>query len=140
MNGTPKDIDPASDLREDDDEQALPELEIAEQPPGTLAAGRAGSRARSSTRRPRPASTVWSTPKAPCFMSARPRTSRRVTNYTRPVADDARIARMIAGTVTMEFVTTKTETEALLLEANLINGCARASTCCCATTSRSPLF
>ena len=41
MNGTPKDIDPASDLREEDDEQALPELEIAEQPPGTLAAGRA---------------------------------------------------------------------------------------------------
>ncbi len=31
-----------------------------------------------------------------------------------------RIARMIAATVTMEFVTTKTETEALLLEANLI--------------------
>ncbi|MFN3657430.1 MAG: excinuclease ABC subunit UvrC [Pseudolabrys sp.] len=45
---------------------------------------------------------------------------KRVTNYTRPTAYDARIARMIAGTVTMEFVTTKTETEALLLEANLI--------------------
>ena len=45
---------------------------------------------------------------------------KRVTSYTRPVAYDARIARMIAGTVTMEFVTTKTETEALLLEANLI--------------------
>ena len=41
MNGTPKDIDPASDLREEDEEQALPELEAAEQPAGTLAAGRA---------------------------------------------------------------------------------------------------
>ena len=54
-------------------------------------------------------------------MSARPRASRSASaNYARPTAYDARIARMIAGTVTMEFVTTKTETEALLLEANLI--------------------
>jgi excinuclease ABC subunit C len=45
---------------------------------------------------------------------------KRVMNYARPTAYDARIARMIAATVTMEFVTTKTETEALLLEANLI--------------------
>jgi len=28
MNGTPKDIDPASELREEDDEQTLPALEI----------------------------------------------------------------------------------------------------------------
>ena len=54
-------------------------------------------------------------------MSARPRTSRSASaNYARPTGYDARIARMIAATVTMEFVTTKTETEALLLEANLI--------------------
>ena len=45
---------------------------------------------------------------------------KRVTNYTRPVAYDARIARMIAATASMEFVSTATETEALLLEANLI--------------------
>src|SRR6202158_155780 len=45
---------------------------------------------------------------------------KRVASYTRPVGHDNRIIRMIAGTVTMEFVTTKTETEALLLEANLI--------------------
>jgi excinuclease ABC subunit C len=45
---------------------------------------------------------------------------KRVMNYARPVAYDARIARMIAATVSMEFVTTKTETEALMLEANLI--------------------
>jgi excinuclease ABC subunit C len=45
---------------------------------------------------------------------------KRVINYARPTAYDARIARMIAATVSMEFVTTKTETEALLLEANLI--------------------
>ena len=45
---------------------------------------------------------------------------KRVTSYARPIGHDSRIARMIAATVTMEFVTTKTETEALLLEANLI--------------------
>jgi excinuclease ABC subunit C len=44
----------------------------------------------------------------------------RVTNYTRPEALEVRLQRMIAATVTMEFVRTETESEALLLEANLI--------------------
>jgi excinuclease ABC subunit C len=44
----------------------------------------------------------------------------RVTNYTRLGGHTNRIARMIAETASMEFVTTRTETEALLLEANLI--------------------
>ncbi|PTW53209.1 excinuclease ABC subunit C [Breoghania corrubedonensis] len=45
---------------------------------------------------------------------------KRVTNYTRLVGLSNRIARMVQSTVTMEFVTTRTEAEALLLEANLI--------------------
>ncbi len=45
---------------------------------------------------------------------------KRVTSYTRPEGHSRRIARMIAATVSMELVTTSTETEALLLEANLI--------------------
>lgn len=44
----------------------------------------------------------------------------RVTNYTRPEGLPVRIQRMIAATVSMEFVRTETEAEALLLEANLI--------------------
>ena len=44
----------------------------------------------------------------------------RVTNYTRPEANPVRIQRMIAATRAMEFVRTETESEALLLEANLI--------------------
>ncbi|HEY4202869.1 MAG TPA: excinuclease ABC subunit UvrC [Devosiaceae bacterium] len=44
----------------------------------------------------------------------------RVTNYTRPETNPVRIQRMIAVTHTMEFVRTETESEALLLEANLI--------------------
>ncbi|HEY8574881.1 MAG TPA: excinuclease ABC subunit UvrC [Devosia sp.] len=44
----------------------------------------------------------------------------RVTNYTRPDALEVRLQRMIAATVSMEFVRTETESEALLLEANMI--------------------
>ncbi|MDX2288966.1 MAG: excinuclease ABC subunit UvrC [Hyphomicrobiaceae bacterium] len=44
----------------------------------------------------------------------------RVSNYARTGGHTNRIARMIAATATMEFVTVKTEAEALLLEANLI--------------------
>ena len=121
MNGTPKDIDPASDLREDDDEQALPELESAERQSGTLAAGRAAI-----------ARAVKHAPSAPgvyrmidgkgdvLYVGKAKNIRKRVTAYTRPTGHDNRIVRMISATATMEFVTTKTETEALLLEANLI--------------------
>ncbi|HEY6832790.1 MAG TPA: excinuclease ABC subunit UvrC [Pseudolabrys sp.] len=121
MNGTPKDIDPDSDLREEDEEQTLPELELTEAPAGTLAAGRAAI-----------ARAVKHAPSAPgvyrmidakgdvLYVGKAKNIKKRVTNYTRPNAYDARIARMISATVTMEFVSTKTETEALLLEANLI--------------------
>ncbi|SFH43630.1 Excinuclease ABC subunit C [Palleronia marisminoris] len=45
----------------------------------------------------------------------------RVSNYSRPSPQHSpRIARMISETASMMFLTTKTETEALLLEQNLI--------------------
>lgn len=44
----------------------------------------------------------------------------RVSNYARPSGHSARIARMISETTYMMFLTTRTETEALLLEQNLI--------------------
>ena len=44
----------------------------------------------------------------------------RVTSYTRPTGHSGRIDRMISETVRMMFLTTRTETEALLLEQNLI--------------------
>ena len=121
MNGTPKDIDPASELREEDEEATLPELEPNEAPAGTLAAGsKAIARA------------VKHAPSAPgvyrmiddkgevLYVGKAKNIKKRVIAYTRPTGHDNRIIRMIAGTVTMEFVTTKTETEALLSEANLI--------------------
>ena len=45
---------------------------------------------------------------------------KRVQSYARAGSHNNRIAAMIANTASMEFVTTPTETEALLLEANLI--------------------
>ena len=44
----------------------------------------------------------------------------RVTNYARPSGHSARIAKMVFETCSMMFLTTRTETEALLLEQNLI--------------------
>ncbi len=44
----------------------------------------------------------------------------RVTSYARPFGHSPRIQRMISATRSMMFVTVPTETEALLLEANLI--------------------
>ena len=44
----------------------------------------------------------------------------RVSNYARPSGHSGRIARMIGETASMMFLTTRTETEALLLEQNLI--------------------
>src|SRR5205814_4751771 len=45
---------------------------------------------------------------------------KRILAYARPAGHPTRIARMIAATNSIEFVTTETETQALLLEANLI--------------------
>lgn len=122
MSGNKKDIDPASrDLREEEDESSLPELEMIEALAGTLAEGRAII-----------ARFAKLAPSAPgvyrmidgkgnvLYVGKAKNIKKRVTSYTRPTGYDNRIARMIAATVTMEFVSTKTETEALLLEANLI--------------------
>ncbi|MCF6272465.1 MAG: excinuclease ABC subunit UvrC [Rhodobacteraceae bacterium] len=45
---------------------------------------------------------------------------QRVSSYARPTGHSARIGRMISATASMMFLTTRTETEALLLEQNLI--------------------
>ena len=45
---------------------------------------------------------------------------KRVASYAKPTGHTARIGRMIAATASMMFLTTETETEALLLEQNLI--------------------
>jgi excinuclease ABC subunit C len=121
MNGINKDIDPASELREEDEESSLPELELEGAPIGTLAAGRAAI-ARSAKVAPS-APGVYRMIDAQgdvLYIGKAKNIKKRVTAYARPTGHDTRISRMIAATATLEFVTTKTETEALLLEANLI--------------------
>lgn len=121
MNGTNKDIDPASELREEDEDSSLPELEVEGATAGTLAAGRAAI-ARSAKLAPS-ASGVYRMIDAQgdvLYVGKAKNIRKRVTAYARPAGHDSRISRMIAATVSLEFVSTKTETEALLLEANLI--------------------
>ena len=121
MNGTPKDIDPASELREDEEESSLPELDVEAAPAGTLAAGRAAI-VRFAKLAP-PAPGVYRMIDAQgdvLYVGKAKNIRKRVTAYARPTGHDSRISRMIAATGSLEFISTKTETEALLLEANLI--------------------
>src|SRR3954467_6458662 len=122
MNGK-KDIDPQSELREDDEEATLPEIEEEPDPAkaGPLAAGRAAI-LRYAKHAPR-APGVYRMIDAKgdvLYVGKAKSIKKRVTSYARTGAHDSRITRMIAATAAMEFVTTATETEALLLEANLI--------------------
>ena len=116
MNGTNKDIDPASVLREEDEESSLPDVELGNAPTGTLAGGRAAIT--------RFAKLAPSSPGVyrmidvqgdVLYVGKAKNIKKRVTAYARPTGHDSRISRMIAATATLEFVTTKTETEALLL-------------------------
>jgi excinuclease ABC subunit C len=121
MNGAKKDIDPESELLEEDQEFSLPDLDREGLPTGTLSVGRAIIARFAKLAPSSPGVYRMIDRKGDVLYVGKAKNiKKRVTNYARPTAYDARIARMIAGTVTMEFVTTKTETEALLLEANLI--------------------
>jgi excinuclease ABC subunit C len=125
MAGGGKDIDPATELAEEDDEQALPErdelsLEAVEAS-GSLGAGREVLL--------RYAKVAPSSPGVYRMLDAAGEVlyvgkaksiKKRFTSYTRPTGHDTRIERVIASAASVEFVTTATETEALLLEANLI--------------------
>src|SRR5689334_24917966 len=121
MNGTNKDIDPASELREEDEEPSLPELDLESASAGTLAAGRAAIM-RFAKVAPSAAGVyrMIDVHGDVLYVGKAKNIRKRVTAYARPAGHDSRIARMIAASTTLEFVTTKTETEALLLEANLI--------------------
>jgi excinuclease ABC subunit C len=128
MNGSKKDIDPATVLVEDEEEAGLPEadegsaLDLAADPgAGPLAAGRAAILRHAATAPSAPG--VYRMIDAAgevLYVGKAKNIKKRVLAYARPTGHDARIERMIAATATLEFVTTRTETEALLLEANFI--------------------
>src|SRR5271157_1497210 len=123
-----KNIDPEIELKDDEEEPSLPELPDLPDEPGMEIDWLPGT----DTGRDLIAQFARHAPSAPgvyrmtgaggevLYVGKAKNIRKRVANYARPTAYDARIARMVAATVTMEFVTTKTETEALLLEANLI--------------------
>ncbi len=121
MNGRKTDIEPEIDLAEEDEDAGLPEIEEESAALGTLAAGRAAI-TRDAKHAP-PAPGVYRMIDANgdvLYVGKAKSIKKRVVAYARPTGHDTRIARMIAATSRVEFVSTRTETEALLLEANLI--------------------
>jgi excinuclease ABC subunit C len=126
MNGPKKNLDPEINPPEEDEEASLPEVEDAsnfagESPVGTLAAGRAAVMryAKFAPSSPGVYRMTGSGGEV-LYVGKAKNIKKRVASYTRPIAYDSRIERMIASTAALEFITTATETEALLLEANLI--------------------
>ncbi len=126
MSVPKKDVDPATELVEEDDEQSLPELETAVDlatpaGAGPLAAGRAAILRHMKLAPSAPGVyRMVDAHGAVLYVGKAKNIRKRITSYARPTAYDPRIERMIASTAALEFVSTKTETEALLLEANLI--------------------
>jgi excinuclease ABC subunit C len=125
MAGRDKDIDPASELVEDDEEQALPEGEEsslkADEAPPALAAGRAVLLRHAKLAPSSPGVyRMFDAQGEVLYVGKAKNIKKRFASYTRPTGHDTRIERVIAATAAVEFVTTATETEALLLEANLI--------------------
>jgi excinuclease ABC subunit C len=125
MNGTKKDIDPASELVDEDDEQSLPEVEhetaIDLAAAGPLAAGRAviARHAKLAPGGPGVYRMIDANGDV-LYVGKAKSIKKRILSYARPTSYDTRIERMVAATASLEFVSTATETEALLLEANLI--------------------
>ena len=125
MNGSKKDVDPATELVEEDEDAALPELEqetaIDLSATGPLAAGRAAVARHAKLAPASPGVYRMIDAQGDVLYVGKAKNIRkRIVAYTRPTGYDPRIERMIAAAATLEFVSTATETEALLLEANLI--------------------
>ena len=126
MSDPKKDVAPEPDFVEEDDEEALPQTDEAaaiqpDEVAGSLAAGRDAV-----------VHAIKEAPSRPgvyrmidgrgdvLYVGKAKNIKKRIGAYARPTGLDTRIERMIAQTRTLEFVVTRTETEALLLEANLI--------------------
>jgi len=120
-------LEPDLDLKEEDEEASLPPIEEAEPPeaamsaPGGLAAGRAAiiAHARHAPAAPGVYRMLDRAGEV-LYVGKAKNIRKRIIAYARPTGHDTRIERMIAATASVEFISTATETEALLLEANLI--------------------
>ena len=118
------DIDPATSTAEDEEEARLPDL--PEEPAEAIAEGglTAGHAAIENAVRLAPTSPgvyrMLNAAHDVLYVGKAKNVKKRLTSYARANALPARILRMIAATTNVEIVSTTTETEALLLEANLI--------------------
>jgi excinuclease ABC subunit C len=119
------DVDPATPVAEEDDEARLPEA--PEEPVEAVAEGplAVGHAAIENAVRLAPTSPgvyrMLNAAHDVLYVGKAKNVRKRLSSYARVNAPlPARILRMIAATVTVEIVSTTTETEALLLEANLI--------------------
>src|SRR4051812_45856816 len=121
---TAPDIDPATVSTEEEDEPRLPEVaeESEAVPEGPLAIGHAAiERAVRSAPTSSGVYRMLNAAHDVLYVGKAKNVRNRLASYARVSAvQPARILRMIAATVTVEIVSTTTETEALLLEANLI--------------------
>ncbi len=121
---TPPDLDPVAAGGDDEDEPRLPDIleesgAVGEEPLAT------GHEAIERAVRLAPTSPgvyrMLSANADVLYVGKAKNVKKRLSNYARQSAPQpARILRMIAATVTVEIISTTTETEALLLEANLI--------------------
>ncbi|HEY4745910.1 MAG TPA: GIY-YIG nuclease family protein, partial [Steroidobacteraceae bacterium] len=132
MDETKKNIEPELDLPEEEDDQTLPETQedfadfadaanSERHAPGSFGAGRAAIAryARHAPTSPGVYRMIGAAGEV-LYVGKAKSLKRRVVAYARETGHDSRITRMIAATTALEFVSTATETEALLLEANLI--------------------
>ncbi len=123
-----KDLEPEIESTEEDEEASLPqsdEIDLAnggaEEADSSLAAGRAAILRYAKLAPPRPGVYRMIDAHGDVLYVGKAKNVRnRVRAYARPAGLDTRIERMIGATRALEFVVTRTETEALLLEANLI--------------------
>src|SRR5712691_6948805 len=126
----PPDLDPATSPAEEDEDARLPDLPEQDSPEdtteavaeGPLAVGHA---AIENAARLAPTSPgvyrMLNAANDVLYVGKAKNVRKRLGSYARVAAvQPARIMRMIAATVSVEIVSTSTETEALLLEANLI--------------------
>src|SRR5579864_6445842 len=127
MSVPKKDLEPETEIAEEDEEQSLPEADESDSAdPGrgaddSLSAGRAAILRYAALAPSQPG--VYRMTDAGgdvLYVGKAKNLKNRVRAYARPTGLDTRIERMIAATRALEFVVTRTETEALLLEANLI--------------------
>jgi len=122
-----KNLEPDIDLKDEDEEPSLPQADDAaglELDPAELTGLAAGRAAIVAHAKHAPAAPgvyrMLDRAGEVLYVGKAKNIRKRIIAYARPTGHDSRIERMIAATAALEFVTTATETEALLLEANLI--------------------